>query len=285
VPSLKLELLDVNGDLLGEQADIMLRRQATGQASVVQSKPDKTLKIDGLSSDVYAVQVDPPSYLATGAFVMVGPGGAELSMTFPVDQRKVKKVAFPDFNKLEDDAQRVLKATKELAGFTPTLTGSKLYNALDDTRRAGLLNIFAKSGTTGLTNGRIVSSYFERLIELRGDRFFVIVPKDLREETKNSALSGLLVEVPEGMHHPPDGFNHAGSWKTLDHYGNLQLTFFASADGASWIADVDIDDANGLAHVFQVLRNELTDRPTHPYDIHEILVKFQKLDPGYELEV
>jgi hypothetical protein len=49
--------------------------------------------------------------------------------------------------------------------------------------------------------------------------------------------------------------------------------------------DVDIDDAAGLGHVFQVLRNTLTGRPTHPYDIHEILVSYQQLDPGYRFVV
>ena len=109
------------------------------------------------------------------------------------------------------------------------------------------------------------------------------VPQALREETKNSAQAGLFYDVPEGMHHPPNGFVHAGSWKTPDQYGNLQLTFFSN--GADWVADVDIDDAGGLAHVFQVLRNELTQTPTHPYNIHEILIKYQMLDPAYELEV
>jgi len=46
-----------------------------------------------------------------------------------------------------------------------------------------------------------------------------------------------------------------------------------------------IDDAGGLEHVFQVLRNKLSGRPTHPYSIHEILVKFQQLDPGYTFTV
>jgi hypothetical protein len=63
----------------------------------------------------------------------------------------------------------------------------------------------------------------------------------------------------------------------------LQLTFFVKGD--EWVADIDIDDAGGLEHVFQVLRNKLSGRPTHPYNIHEILVKFQQLDPGYRLMV
>jgi len=285
VPTLELELLDVKERLLKEQADIMLRRQSTGEHSIVQSKPGKKLKIDGLSSDVYSVQVDPPSYLAAGAFAMVTPGGGALSMTFPVDHRKIKKIVFPAYDKLSADGRRVMAATSKLPGFKPTLSGRKLYEALDDTRKAGLLNIFAKSSWTALSNGRTVSSYLDKLRELRGDRFHAVVPKELREETKNSALSGVFDAVPEGLHHPPDGFTHAGSWKTPDHYGNLQLTFFSSVDGADWVADVDIDDANGLAHVFQVLRNELTNRPTNPFDIHEILIKFQRLDPGYELHV
>jgi hypothetical protein len=37
--------------------------------------------------------------------------------------------------------------------------------------------------------------------------------------------------------------------------------------------------------VFQVLRNSLTGRPTHPYDIHEILLLHQKLDVGYQFEL
>ena len=51
------------------------------------------------------------------------------------------------------------------------------------------------------------------------------------------------------------------------------------------MADIDIDDANGVEHLFQVLRNAITGRPTHPYEIHELLVSYQKLDPGYTLVV
>ena len=284
MPSLKLALRDVTDRVLGEKADVMLRRQSTGQLSVVQTKPGKTLTIQGLASDVYSVQVDPPSYFAAGAFAMVTPGGADLTMTLPVDPRKVKRVVFPAFGALPGDAKRVLIATDNLLGF-PNLSGKNLYGPLDDIRKAGLLNIFAKSAWTGLTNGRTVSSYFVQLLELRGDRFHVVVPKELREETKNSAQAGLFDPAPEGMHYPPAGFSHAGSWKSPDHYGNLQLTFFSSAEGVDWVADIDIDDAKGLEHLFQVLRNELTNRPTHPYDIHEILIKYQKLDPGYKLDV
>ena len=71
--------------------------------------------------------------------------------------------------------------------------------------------------------------------------------------------------------------------KTPDDYGNLQLTFFMKGDETR--ADIDIDDAAGLAHVFQVLGNWLSGRPTHPYDIAQILFKHQSVDPGYRFVV
>lgn len=85
------------------------------------------------------------------------------------------------------------------------------------------------------------------------------------------------------LHHPPAGFDRAGSFKTEDRYGNLQITFFVRGD--EWLADIDIDDAAGLEHVFQVVHNAVTGRPTHPYDIHEILIAWQQTDPGDELLV
>jgi hypothetical protein len=161
--------------------------------------------------------------------------------------------------------------------------GKALYDDLDDIRKAGLLNIGAKAGRTSLTNRRTVLSYIDELQEIRGDRFFVRVTKELREETKNSVATGLFHPVDGSLHRPPSGFSSAGSFKTSDHYGNLQLTFFTNND--NWVADVDIDDAAGIEHVFQVLRNKFSGQPTHPYNIHEILVGYQKIDPGYKFVV
>ena len=281
-PSLKLRLVDVNGRLLKEPADVLLRRQSTSVTKKVRSAAGKTLTIVDLNNDVYSVQVDPPSYRAAGVFVMVGASSTELTMTFPVDPSKVTRLIAPTFAKLAADGRRLLNDTQNLLGF-PNLSGKMLYDDIDDIRKAGFLNILAKSSATALTNGNKVSRYFGQLLELSGDRIHVAVREELHDETKISAQAGLFYDVPEGMHQPPTGFAHAGSWKTPDQYGNLQLTFFSN--GADWVADVDIDDAGGLAHVFQVLRNELTQTPTHPYNIHEILVKYQMLDPAYELEV
>src|SRR5262249_25538078 len=116
-----------------------------------------------------------------------------------------------------------------------------------------------------------------------GDRLFAVVHQDLHDATENSVPNGLFHAADESLHIPPSGFDRAGSYKTSDHYGNLQLSFFS--DGTDWLCDIDIDKAQGVEHIFQVAGNAVTGTPTNPYDIHEILVAYQKLDPGYELVV
>jgi hypothetical protein len=282
---LKLTLLDARGSAIKEQVDVMLWHQASGEKIVARIPKASTARIKDLQpgpNGLYRLQVDPPSYLPVGGFVdLPASGDGELTMTFPIDPNKAK-AKFPKFGALPALARDLLTASDAVMQFEGK-SGAQLYDALDDVRRAGMFNIAKKASATGLTNGRSVLSYVQRIRELRGDRCFVVVPQELREEIKNSAHSGLFFEAPSGLHHPPAGFSSAGSWKTPDHYGNLQVTFFASP--AQWVADIDIDDANGLAHAFQVLRNSLEKRPTHPYDIQQILLLHQKLDPGYDLVV
>jgi hypothetical protein len=283
---LELHLLNVSGKPLGQAVDVMLRHMSTGHLRVAKVRATKKASIRGLADDgVYRVEVDPPSYLAVGAFVMLRAAGVTpLSLTFPIDPKKVKRAKFPDYDSraFDSDGRRILEASSAVLGFDG-LSGRGLYEALDDVRRAGLLNIITKMAATGLLNGLAVGSYVRQLTELRGDRFFAVVTHELREEVKHVAQAGLFDPAPDDLHHPPPGFERAGSFKTQDHYGNLQLSFFTN--GADWRADVDIDDANGLEHLFQVLKHQLTGGRTHPYDIRDILIAHQKLDPGYELIV
>jgi hypothetical protein len=66
--------------------------------------------------------------------------------------------------------------------------------------------------------------------------------------------------VNGSLHEPPTGMTPAGSFKTDDAFGNLQVTLFQSS--AQCRADIDIDDAAGLGHVFQVARNHVSGEPT-----------------------
>ena len=283
---LQLDLRDVYGKFLGEKVDIILRHQVLSE--VKKASPNVTAKVEitglqGAPQGRYKMDIDPPSYQYVSEFVnMKASGITSRSITFPIDPGKVIKVNFQAFTKVTEDLQVLLDNSDQVLSFEGK-RGKDLYDALDDIRKAGLLNIATKTNATALTNGRTVLSYIERLNEIRGDRFFCDVPRELRSETKNSAAEGLFHKVSGSQHTPPPGFQSAESFKTSEKYGNLQLTFFTN--GEKFKADIDIDDAGGLEHVFQVLRNKLSGKPTHPYNIHEILVAHQHLDPGYTFVV
>jgi hypothetical protein len=283
---LRLKLLNVYGELLGESVDIILRHQNLTDNRVARAPASRRILIKdlyGAPQGLYRIEIDPPSYLPVSQFVnLKASGPTDLDVTFPIDPQKVKGVTFPGYQDLPDDLKKLLESSDNVFSFQGK-NGEALYNALDDIRKAGLLNIFKKAANTRLSNGETVFPHLQRLNELRGDRFFAVTSKELREEAKNSVAEGLFHPVSELLHRPPEGFTKAESFKTPDHYGNLQLSFFARGD--EWVVDVDIDNAAGLEHWFQVLQNALSGRPTHPYDIHEILVSYQQLDPGYRFVV
>jgi hypothetical protein len=285
--TLRLELTDVYGDLLKQKVDIILRHRFLSDVVKTSNNASTKLEIKGLHGapqGQYRIDIDPPAYQYISQFInLKASGTTTLSLTFPIDPDKVKKVNFPAFTNTVEPLQKLLENSEKVLGFEGK-KGKVLYDELDDIRRAGLLNIVAKTRATLLTNERTVLSYIEELRELRGDRFFATVPKELREETKNSVAEGLFHPADSSLHHPPAGFTSAGSFKTPDHYGNLQLTFFMNEAG-DCVADIDIDDANGIEHVFQVLKNKLSGHPTHPYHIHEILVGYQHNDPGYTFQI
>jgi hypothetical protein len=284
---LRLELVDVYGSKLNQSVDILLRHQQLSDRRIVRGvRSSSRILIRDLHAapqGLYQIEVDPPAYLPIAQFVNLGADGpTDLKLIFPIDTRKIDRVEFPVFDDLSDPTQQVLKRSETVLGFEGT-AGSALFGALDDIRKAGLLNIAAKAQSALLSNGRTVFPQVHQLLEVRGDRFFARVPKQLREETKNSVDAGLFRPVDGSLHHPPSGYTSAGSFKTEDRYGNLQLTFFMN--GNDCLADIDIDDAAGLEHLFQVVRNCITGRPTHPFNIHEILVFHQKIDPGYRFVV
>jgi hypothetical protein len=283
---LQLELVDVYGKPLAEKVDIILRHQVLSEVQKASKPANKQILIGGLRGapqGLYKLEIDPPSYQYVAQFVnMKSSGTTTASFQFPIDPGKVKRVNFQTYASLTTEVQTVLENSDKVLGFEGS-KGRQLYDALDDIRKAGMMNIVAKTVNTPLSNGKTVFSYVQKLNEVRGDRFFCVVPKELRQETKNSTAEGLFDDAPDNLHNPPVGFERAGSFKTPDKYGNLQLTFFTKGDDC--VADIDIDDAAGLEHVFQVVRNKLSGKPTHPYNIHEILVAHQKIDPGYTFVV
>jgi hypothetical protein len=285
---LRLDFLNVYGSRLNDRVDVFLKhttlhdpREARDHSAL------KGLVFPDLTSThggTYSVLVYPMRHRPVSRFVQIKEGQTTTEkFILPADPRKVSRIDGPLYDEFQADLQQVLQ-NSEVEGFAG-LRGPDLYQALDDVRKAGLLNITAKMKATTFPNGRDVFSYLTLLTRLRGDRFFAGVQKELRDETKNSIAVNLFHEVSGGLHTPPPGFTLADSFKTFDRYGNLQLTFFSKPDTLEFIVDSDIDDAQGIGHVFQVLSHALTGSETHPYDIHEILLQHQRIDPGYRLVV
>jgi hypothetical protein len=281
---LRVALADVRGRQIKEDVDVILRHTRFAEVKKARIKPGPASTITDLHArpdGIYQVFIDPLSYQPFSQFIDVTSNPASrLDVVCAVDPNKVTRLDLPAFADLRDDGKRTLNASDTMLGFEGR-TGEALFGALDPIRQAGFLNIIAKTSETVFANGRSVASYLQKLLELRGDRFFVTVPHELREETKNSVGDGLFEDASALLHHVHEGFTKAGSFKTRDRYGNLQLTF--SVRGDDWRADVDIDDAGGFEHTFQVIRNTLTGSPTHPYNIHQLLLQHQKLDPRYDL--
>ena len=250
-------------------------------------RTSKRLRIEELESThsgIYSVLAFPMRYRPVSKFVRIlEDKTVQASFVLPVDPSRVTRVEFPPFEELGSDLKHVL-IDSEVEG-NEGLRGRELYEAFDDIRRAGLLNIYSKMRVTRFPNGKDAFSFVKAFRRVRGSRFFADVQKELRDEVKNSIHADLFNQVSGALHTPPPGFISADSFKTLDRYGNLQLTFFSKPDTLDFMIDADIDDARGIEHVFQVVSHSISGRDSHPFDIREILLQSQKIDPGYRLIV
>jgi hypothetical protein len=219
--TLLLNFFNVYGDRIKDHADIMLAHQVLSDRRVVRNvNTSKRIKIPNLNAvpqGLYRLEVDPLGYMPVSRFVNVESGdGTEVDLTFAVNPTKVSAVQFPEYATLPERVQALLQASNNVPGF-PNKAGAELYAALDDTRKAGFLNIVAKCAHTALVSSMAVIEYLQQLNECRGDRFFARMTQQLREDTKNSVANGHFFEAPELLHHPPVGFESAKSFKTDDH--------------------------------------------------------------------
>lgn len=280
---LELDILDVYGMRLSEPVTISLRhrtlqeRRRADRVDVSHPIAIGELRCEPLG--LYILEINAPSYQPVRRFVTIPATGVRREQVIlPIRPDRARPL-FPPYEQLDERVQGILDRSKQVRGHEG-LTGRELYAALSDEAKAGLLNIAKKSLATEFRDGADLLPHLV-LLDVLGDRCFVEVPRALIDQMPELVDEDFFHKVNGTLHQPPEGFEPAGSFKTRDAFGNLQLTFFRSGDRCR--ADVDIDDAAGLGHVFQVVRNQVTGDPTHPYNIHQILMAHQHLDPGYRL--
>jgi len=283
--SLRVSFVDVYRQPLSDRVDVIVRSQTRARTIAERRDLDgaTTLVVDGLTPlEACSVQVFPVRHRPVSHFLFPSP--EVVPLVCPVDPERVARISAPAYDALSAGAQAVLQASR-LDHPPQNVGGPELYGLLDDVPRAGLLNLLKKMAATTLLDGSAVLDHLQSLYRVRGDRVFANVANGLRDLVRTAADGRRFAKVDGSLHHPPDGFTLVDSYKTIpDKYGNLQVTFFASlASPLAFKADIDIDDAQGIEHVFQVLSHWITGEGTHPYDIHEILLGYQGLDPGYRL--
>ena len=292
-----IRAFDVERQLLDDVIDVRVF-ELPGDRTVVHRfglDGKKTIRVTRLKPGRdYGVQVFPLRHRPVGV-VQRAPdtsAPANVHVFCPVHPLRVTRPEFPGYAALPAEVTAVLeRSTLERETGTPpgpsargATPGEQLYNGLDSTARAGLLNVSAKMRNT-IAGGLDMWSFVTDVYRIRGDRIFANVHLSFRDHVRSAAAGQIFEQVSGSLHTPPPGFVHADSFKHLAFQaGILQLTFFASAAAPlQFKVDADIDDAGGIGHVFQVLRNFLTSTDTHPYDIHQILQFHQLIDPGYDL--
>ena len=282
---LNVRVWNAKREPLNDRMDVFVVSTAT-DATVKQALDvpgQAAVSFDDLADhQTYIVKVFPRRYRPVAQLASPGSNRLAVNLYCPIHPDHAA-ATFPPYSEADPALRQVLeRSTIEIGG--RARTGEALYAALTNEQKAGLFNLFAKMRQVDFDSARTPWSFVERVYDVKQDRIFVDVQPDLCDVVKKTAASGLFYEAPSKLHEPPPGFSSAGSYKTDERRGNLQLSFFCSqGQPAMFKVDADIDNAAGLGHAFQVIGNFITQGMTHPYDIHEILVFRQEVDLPYEL--
>lgn len=237
---------------------------------------------------LYAVRLNAEGFKPYAFFQLMKPGTRNLPsearirlMANPKSVGDITAAAFADLpanfrRGLEGAVMIELAAEdRDLVG----LSGAALYDAMGPMRKASLLNLVAK-GRHGSADR--VASFVRTPAILRQDRCFAEVDPALHAKLSRSDA---YKSAPAALHMPPPGFELMNSFKSRDAHANLQVTFMRKINADVVWADIDIDEASGFEHGFEVIRNAVSDGRTNPYLVRELLLlsmNNQSIDPEYD---
>lgn len=272
-----LELSDAYGRLLSGDFELRFRNLKLHTFDFLkkvklEGEPLTLTGVPAFPTGNWNVEIFSDKYRFKSVFISVSSNGqAEIKEVFFINPAKVTPI-FPTADEIQTQPRwNALRSV--LAQSTVT------YAGLTDQQKAGLLNLFAKMRDDSASN------VFRQVINI-----FKIKPARIYAEI-HPQLWEMVRELPQRFHEESDnGSMHSfddgwtrlsdhASFKTPDPMGNLQLTFATKAENRMAV-DADLDDHQGLKHAFDVIKHKFSG-DTNPYDIHEVLVKFQNIDPGY----
>jgi hypothetical protein len=197
--------------------------------------------------------------------------------------KKVVEISAPGLSKVPAAFARAIQSAgmwrlraedADLVGFTNTA----LYSAMGPLRKACLLNIARKASHSSSAR---IGRFVEALHVIRQDRCFVTVHPDIHDAMR---ASDLFKSADGSLHAPPPHYQFFESFKTRDAHANLQVTLFRHTTTAAMVADIDIDEASGIKHGHEVIRNKVGNSRTNPYLGRELMLLSDaggELDPDY----
>ena len=297
----QVNLLDVYGQPIHDSVEITFynqRAESLNQRFSMQfaGQPVRLEGVPAFPFGLAEVFIKPTNYRYKSIYADIPAGSVPHDLfapkdrkdaTFFVDAAKAQP-SFPSLSEFEAqwaDLFSVLTNTNAgSAGqwWTPDWWNDSTHNQ----EKAGLLNLYAKAKATAFPDGSNVFEYVEEIWQVLPARWYVLVKSSLHERAGSS--QNIFHPVLGTLHQFREGWHLKDSFKTYDPAGNLQLTF-AEDDSGEFLAqgrllcDTDIDDHQGVQHAFDVIQHTLSGNDTSPYNIHEILLFFQNLDPGYKL--
>ena len=236
------------------------------------------------------VFIKPTKYLSKTIFVHVVGGEQNL---IPRPDNKGNEVwvdpdqASPRLIDYDDLANKSYAADLMRILTGPPVLDKAKWNSLDPRNRATILNLCRKMVREKTADGvpviKKVNSIDQKWLDpAHRERIFSPVANGFLEALR--ALPANFTPVSGSMHHFPNNWVPVpppNSFKTKDAAGNIQFTFAKLANDQ--FCDIDLDDHAGVKHAFDVIKHIVTHVETDPYIIHEILIRFQGLDPEYRL--
>lgn len=297
--SLTIEVTNARGGALSGRLHIELdpHEQAIGGDAMEVSfnvNGHKSFEISNISchdgpGTLYAFRLNADGYKPYAFFQLMKSGARNLAseahVRLMIDPKKVGDITAAAFADLPPNFRRGLEraAMIELAAEDRDLvglSGAALYRAMGPMRKASLLNLVAKGRHASADR---IASFVRAPAILRQDRCFAEVDPALHARLSRSDV---YKSAPAALHMPPPGFELMNSFKSRDAHANLQVTFMRKIDSDVVWADIDIDEASGFEHGFEVIRNAVTDGRTNPYLVRELLLlsmQDQPIDPGYDV--
>lgn len=284
-----VNLKDVHGQTITDEVEITFynqKVQSLNQRFTVKFKgtPAVLPGVPSFPTGLAEVFIKPKRYRYKSIFInVVGGEKNSINEDLFVDPDHARPTLM-DF----DDLKAKLYGTELLRILEKSGIKKAAWNDLNKLNRATIMNLSAKMSHDTLKNGNPLITNVESMVAK-------LLDKDHRERiyaVVNNDLLGALRKFPEryrsvsgSLHKFFDDWiavNQQNSFKSRNNAGNIQFTFATNPAGGS-LADIDLDDHTGIKHAADVLKHKITSANTNPYDLHQILVYFQGIDPGYRL--